>query len=658
MTARAPAILVVTRREQEGRAICAELRIAGRRALLAGTGREALDLAASQPPALVVQDIVLGDMDGELMIAALRGLPGLDELPAIALAGAPPATTDDVEGPFDELLIKPVDADQLVALAGELLAPATSTRARVLLVDDDPAQRRLMTLLLARAGYQVTATAHGSEALELAGASVPDIVVSDVLMPGIDGFELARALRSDLRMQALPIVLTSSAFVGDADVELARAAGANALVVRTPELEELLATIEACLAPGAAAAGRPARRDVVERRYGERMAVHLNRQVRANAQLRARLAAQSVELAVLAELGGEISLRGADDLLAEVLARCAEVTGFGCGAVYLSAGPAAPVLQGRVGFASSEPLRDFFGAPELLMEAIAVAGGATARLPGPDFDDERVRLVLRNAGLSVVLVAPVAGEGELLGALVLGSPRPSATPDQASFLTAVAAQLGQTLARVRALNALARSQRRIVERLTRAVEFRNEETANHTQRVSRYASLLAARAGIDERRSELIAASAAMHDIGKLGVPDRILLKPGRLTGEERRQMERHAEYGRKILTGEPDALLDLAAQIAWTHHERWDGGGYPRRLGGAEIPLEGRIVAICDAFDALTSARVYRPARTVHDALGVMREARGSQFDPELLDRFLEALPRVLEIRVRHPDAAARSSQ
>jgi putative two-component system response regulator len=121
--------------------------------------------------------------------------------------------------------------------------------------------------------------------------------------------------------------------------------------------------------------------------------------------------------------------------------------------------------------------------------------------------------------------------------------------------------------------------------------------------------------------------------------------------------MERHADYGRKILAGEPDELLDLAAVIAWTHHERWDGEGYPRRLRGEEIPLEGRIVAICDVFDAVTSDRVYRPAMSIEDALELMQAGRGSQFDPELLDRFIRALPSVLEIRARHPDRRSARS-
>ena len=184
------------------------------------------------------------------------------------------------------------------------------------------------------------------------------------------------------------------------------------------------------------------------------------------------------------------------------------------------------------------------------------------------------------------------------------------------------------------------------------------ETANHTERVSRYCALLARLGGLSQRRSELIGAASKMHDIGKLGIPDGILRKPGPLNRSEREHMQRHAEYGRNILAGESDPLLDLAAAIAWTHHERWDGDGYPRHLAGEEIPLEGRIVAIADVFDALTSHRVYRPAMALEHALGMIRAGRETHFDPALLDLFLDALPQMLEIRRCHPDRTLRGDE
>jgi response regulator RpfG family c-di-GMP phosphodiesterase len=480
-------------------------------------------------------------------------------------------------------------------------------------------------------------------------------VVSDVVMPGLDGYELTVELRSATATNQLPIVLTCSP-VDPVDPELVTAVGASALVVRSPEMQQLLDVLRD-LVPGPRAA--PAGSGAEGPADTEPAGLQLHDLIAAGEQQRERLGSQSVELAFLAGFGiGISSGADADRLLDEVLARCAEVTGFRCGAAYLALGGRQPVLQGQVGFPDSRPLSDFFGDPALLGEAIAAARGGIARIPSEQLDRRRTRMVLHQAGLSSLVVAPVFDAGELLGVLVLGSPRATTTPSDELLLKTIAAQVGRWLSRVSTLSALSRSQRRTVERLARAAEFRDEETANHTQRVSRYCALLATLSGLDERRSELIGAASMMHDIGKLGIPDSILRKPGALSVSERGHMQRHADYGRKILAGESDPLLDLAAVIAWTHHEHWDGRGYPQQMSGAEIPLEGRIVAIGDVFDALTSDRVYRPAMTLDHALGLMRAGRGTHFDPELLDLFVEALPQVLDIRRRHPDRSRPRSE
>jgi len=187
-----------------------------------------------------------------------------------------------------------------------------------------------------------------------------------------------------------------------------------------------------------------------------------------------------------------------------------------------------------------------------------------------------------------------------------------------------------------------------VRRLSRAVEYRDEETGGHTERMSRYCALLAARAGLD---AESIRMASPMHDVGKVAVPDAILLKPGRLTPDERREMERHATVGHEILAGSGSALLGLAATIALTHHERFDGSGYPRGLAGTDIPLEGRVAAIADVFDALTSDRSYRDAFPPEQAVQMMAEERGRHFDPDLLDLFIDAMDEVLAIRAAYVD-------
>jgi putative two-component system response regulator len=206
----------------------------------------------------------------------------------------------------------------------------------------------------------------------------------------------------------------------------------------------------------------------------------------------------------------------------------------------------------------------------------------------------------------------------------------------------------RTVALERSARQLKLTREEMVRRLSRAVEYRDEETGGHTERMSRYCAVLAQRAGLD---AESLRIASPMHDVGKVAIPDHILLKPGLLEPAERREMERHTEIGHEILSGSGSALLELAATIAWTHHEKFDGTGYPRRLAGSTIPLEGRVAAIADVFDALTSDRSYRQAFSIDQALQMMREERGRHFDPGLLDLFLGAIDEIIEIRGRYQD-------
>jgi putative two-component system response regulator len=190
-----------------------------------------------------------------------------------------------------------------------------------------------------------------------------------------------------------------------------------------------------------------------------------------------------------------------------------------------------------------------------------------------------------------------------------------------------------------AVEELKRSEEETVRRLAAAVEARDHETAEHIERVGNYSALVASWLGLSEDHCELIRRSSTLHDVGKIGVADEILLKPGPLTPAERVAMQRHAKIGHDILDGSKLDLLELAATIAWTHHERVDGTGYPRGLAGSEIPLEGRIVAVVDVYDALTSDRPYRPALAHDNALALMCTGKGTQFDAVVLDAFLSAL-------------------
>ncbi|MDE3035343.1 MAG: response regulator [Nitrospirota bacterium] len=214
------------------------------------------------------------------------------------------------------------------------------------------------------------------------------------------------------------------------------------------------------------------------------------------------------------------------------------------------------------------------------------------------------------------------------------------------------AELRQAITRLQgAEQSLRLSQEETVQRLAIAAEFRDNATAQHIRRMSHYSALLARRYGLAEERCELIRIASPMHDIGKIGTPDHILLKPGLFTPEEFDAITRHTEMGYRILEGSDSELLRLAATIALTHHEKFDGSGYPKGLVGEAIPLEGRIVAVADAFDALTTKRVYKPAFPPDQAMDIMRQQRGTHFDAALLDTFLASMDDVLLIKRQHND-------
>jgi putative nucleotidyltransferase with HDIG domain len=196
---------------------------------------------------------------------------------------------------------------------------------------------------------------------------------------------------------------------------------------------------------------------------------------------------------------------------------------------------------------------------------------------------------------------------------------------------------------VRAYDELEQAQLETLQRLALAAEFRDDATYEHTERVAHTAATLAERLGLPAGEVALIRRAAPLHDIGKLAVPDAILLKPDRLTAREFETMKRHAPAGAAILDGSRSAVLRLAREIALTHHEWWSGSGYPAGLAGDDCPLSGRIVALADVFDALVHERPYKPAWTVDRAASEIRAHAGRQFDPDVVAAFEAAGPATL---------------
>lgn len=198
---------------------------------------------------------------------------------------------------------------------------------------------------------------------------------------------------------------------------------------------------------------------------------------------------------------------------------------------------------------------------------------------------------------------------------------------------------------------LEQSRLEVIQRLGRAAEYKDNETGMHVVRMSHYSRILASQLNVSNRWVELVFQAAPMHDIGKIGIPDNVLRKPGKLDADEWAVMQKHVEIGGDIIGDSDSLLLQMAQEIALNHHEKWDGSGYPNQLKGEQIPLSARIVAIADVFDALTSVRPYKKAWSIEETLALLERDAGTHFDPSLVPIFISKLDDILAIRAAFKD-------
>lgn len=198
---------------------------------------------------------------------------------------------------------------------------------------------------------------------------------------------------------------------------------------------------------------------------------------------------------------------------------------------------------------------------------------------------------------------------------------------------------------------LTNTRQEILNRLGMAAEYRDNETGLHVSRVCRYSRLIALEYGLPEEEAELLYNAAPMHDVGKIGIPDRILLKNGKLDDDEWQIIKSHCEIGHKIIGDHSDNLLKAAASLALCHHEKWDGSGYPKGLKGTDIPLFSRVLSIADVYDALTSKRPYKKPWETHEAVAEIEKQSGRHFDPAVVRAFLKSLPEILEVQNQFSD-------
>ena len=500
--------------------------------------------------------------------------------------------------------------------------------ATILVVDDDAANLLYIQALLEPSGYRIEVARDGEEGLQRIEELGPDVVLLDVLMPRMDGFEVCQHVKSNPALRHTPVVLVTGL---DATEDRVRGleVGADDLLSKPVNRHELLARVRSCIR---------VKRLNDQVRKQERTLRSLfelttfSQSYPHSSSILAALARRAVEITamdrVIITIGGEQGWTVAADVGTNGSAQ--RDTSFLGARVRQVSALREPVVEadGKEGPYIGVPLRSFDGQVHGVLHAF---GGATVP------DKAQVQLL-------GVVGQRVASELQVV--------------EYSHQLEREVAQ--RTRALREAVEDLKIANQRLLQashdtvmRLSIAAEYRDEDTAEHIERMSSYATCLAREIGWTQEEQHMIKLAAPMHDVGKIGIRDSILRKRGQLTPDEWDHMKDHPLIGAKILGGSNSRLLQMAEIIALTHHERYDGTGYPRGLVADGIPLSGRIVALADVFDALTTHRVYKPAWPVERALDRIREESGRHFDPKLVDAFFNCLPDMLGIYKESFEAA-----
>ena len=436
----------------------------------------------------------------------------------------------------------------------------------VLLVDDNAGKRMAVQAMLSPLGYDVVEADSGRDALRAVLGRHFAVILMDVRMPTMNGYETAKLIRGRRQSALTPIIFLTAFGTDETETDIAYASGAVDFIFA------------------------PIRADI------------LRAKVSAFVDLFAQQQQLQESLVEITALNAE--LRDAHAAARAVLQNVAD-------AIVTSSEDGA--IEG-----CNRSARQLFGYSEA-----ELAGEPLALIipPAPAGAD---RVGTRKDGSTFALEMNVS-ETQI--------------GDRAVTIACIrdVSEHKEKLARDRLhAQALEHAQLEMLARLAAVAEFRDDDTGQHTRRVGNLAVAIARRLGLPEAQLDLMRLAAPLHDVGKIAIPDAVLGKPGKLTSAEFDEMKTHTTVGAKMLAGSEFALLGLAEEIALTHHEKWDGSGYPAGLAGEAIPIAGRIVAVADVFDALTHERPYKPAWSVADALAEMTGESGRHFDPAVLEAFL----------------------
>ena len=501
---------------------------------------------------------------------------------------------------------------------------------RILVVDDEVVIRELMTDILTEEGFRVESADNGRAALELLRKEKDFVLLfTDIMMPQMDGIELIQESRK-IAPTVVPIVMT-----GFATLDTARAAvtaGAYDYVLKPFNLSEVKMAVTNALDRRRLADENARLREITDLfNISEEIASIREEPRLLDYILQAaldRVRAQRGSLMLVTGGGGHLEVVRSVGLPEEYLGRRVP---FGESISGWVAQNQLPLLVPDI---AQQPQVDKMSVRREDPSFVSVPlERKPAYVDAPGISDKAKHEVIAVLNVSAKDSGHPFGEGDL------------------KALSILANQAAAALENVRLIRDIEDAQREIIFTLGEIVETRSRETGYHVKRVAEYCKILALKCGLSQSQAEVLRLASPLHDVGKVGIPDSILCKPGKLTDEEYETIKGHCQIGHEMLSRTKGRVLQAGALIAIQHHERFDGKGYPNGLAGKDIHIFGRIAGIADVFDALGVERVYKEAWSLEKILDYFREQRGKQFDPELVDVFFANLDEIVGVRDAMPE-------
>ncbi len=520
-----------------------------------------------------------------------------------------------------------------------------TTKPTVLVVDDESELRFILATHLRGMGFDVLEADSGTSAIDMASSHRPGIIILDLGLPGMDGIAVTRLLKANARTAAIPIIMLT-ARAGTEDIVRGLDAGAQEYLPKPFDVQELMARV----------------------RTTHRLVEARKEVADLNARLEAEVQSKTQRLQTLYEFMRELNHAETKETILDLLVGCVkDTTGASRISVFLLEEGGDQLVCARAVGISPEVARDM-----QLRATEGIAGqvfrnGRTVSARSYPIRDGQESPYTRDAFLCTPLVSTSLSTNDgVIGVLNVTEKADDRAfeDDEVNCMRSIADAAAIALTNLLRRERLQHSIKVLIHTLGNLAEYRDEETTVHLERVSRLARILGEELHRGGSYSDLVSIpfinrlvqAAPMHDLGKVGIPDDILTKPGKLTDEEFTVMKTHTEIGRRVLSQaldprQPVPLLQMCIEIAYSHHEKFDGSGYPQGLVGNDIPLSARIIALVDAYDAMTSERRYKPAKSHEAAVEIIRGESGKHFDPVIVDAFLRCQNAFNEVRAAYGD-------